>query len=208
VIGIPLAAARDTLRWSATAVRDTIASVVRERAYQRSLTTSVFQRFLTWLADLWRRILSPLKGSISARDLVIGLAVALVVIAIARMVYAARATSDEWDAVGEHRRRARTADPWTDVEQFAAAGRFTEAAHALYAALLARLAARGVIRMHPSKTAGDYARELRRREFADQARFQAFRVRYDRVVYGLRECTPEDYAALAREAEPLLSKAA
>lgn len=104
--------------------------------------------------------------------------------------------------------RAPAADAWTDAERLARAGEFTAAAHALYGALLARLAAGGEVRVHPSKTAGDYARELRRRASRAQPAFQAFRARYDRVIYGTGRCSADEFAALLLDARPLLERAA
>ena len=42
-------------------------------------------------------------------------------------------------------------------------GNFNAASHALYAALLERIARSGAVALHASKTGGDYWRELRRR---------------------------------------------
>ncbi len=125
-----------------------------------------------------------------------------------RMMLTARRAAHAGERLSRRRGAERTLDPWRDAQDLAAAGEFTEAAHALYRALLLRLSARGVVRLHPSKTAGDYARELRRRNVADQAPFQAFRVRYDRLIYGAGSCGADDYAALLHEARPIMDRAA
>ena len=60
--------------------------------------------------------------------------------------------------------------------------------------------------LHPAKTTGDYARELRRRGAPSERAFQAFRARYDRVVYDLQHCSAEEYARLIEAARPLLAR--
>ncbi|MGH7688600.1 MAG: DUF4129 domain-containing protein [Gemmatimonadaceae bacterium] len=198
----------DTLHWPVAAVRDTVAAIAREAAYRRAVTTSLFDRLLEWLGSLWGRMLAPLRDSAQLRTLVITAAALLVITVVARLVVAARAT-----ASGDGRARgagpaASVGDPWIDAEHLAAAGEFTAAAHALYGALLGRLAGRGAVRVHPSKTAGDYARELRRAGLPEQAPFQQFRMRYDRVIYGKGTCTPDEYAALLSDVQSLLGRAA
>jgi uncharacterized protein DUF4129 len=98
-----------------------------------------------------------------------------------------------------------TTDPWVRAQRLAAAGRYTDAAHALYRALLASVAARAALRLHPSKTAGDYARDLRRAAPASFGPFREFARDYEVVVYGYRSCDRprfERLAALAARLDP------
>jgi hypothetical protein len=95
-------------------------------------------------------------------------------------------------------------DPWAAAQQHAAAGDFTAAAHALYAALLAAIARRGLVRLHPSKTAGDYVRELRARSASVLGGFRDFARAYDVVVYGSGECDRERYERLQQLAIPIV----
>lgn len=135
----------------------------------------------------------------------VGLALALVLLLALRLAFARRAAAG-WQA--EHATDpSRRTDAWREAERLAAIGDFTAAAHALCAALLASCAARGELRLHPSKTTGDYARELRRRPAPSAAGFQRFRARYDRVIFDLQRCTPEEYAALLAEAQPIILQA-
>jgi hypothetical protein len=78
----------------------------------------------------------------------------------------------------------------------AAAGQYTDAAHALYAALLEGVARREQLRLHPSKTAGDYLRELRRRSSQLVPTFRDFARLYEVVVYGLGSCDRDRYERL------------
>ena len=53
--------------------------------------------------------------------------------------------------------------PGPTARELAAAGDYTGACHALYAAVLEALARDGALKRHASKTSGDYVRELRMR---------------------------------------------
>jgi hypothetical protein len=88
------------------------------------------------------------------------------------------------------------ADRWAEAQRLAAAGQYTEAAHALYAALLESIARGEELHLHPSKTVGDYARELRRRSSALLPRYRDFARSYEVVVYGLGICDQDRYERL------------
>jgi hypothetical protein len=132
------------------------------------------------------------------------LASLLVVLVVVRLATGRRAQAS-WD-VTDGARPARRADAWREAERLAAAGDHTAAAHALCEALLFSCAARGELRLHPSKTTGDYARELRRKPAPSAAAFQRFRARYDRVIFDLQRCSPEEYAALLADARPIITE--
>ena len=124
-------------------------------------------------------------------------ATTLVLLIVARMLYAARlraADTDERPWRGDGKGDPR--DPWREAEALAAAGQFTEAAHALYRGTLGFLAASGLIRLHDSKTSGDYARELLRRGSSSYASFRRFGALYDRIIYGAGVCDASEYATL------------
>ena len=87
-------------------------------------------------------------------------------------------------------------DPWALAQRLAAQGRYTEAAHALYGALLARVAARVPLRLHPSKTAGDYARDLRGTAPSVFGPFREFARSYEVVIYGLGACDRSRFEGL------------
>lgn len=186
--------------WRTGAVHDTVATLLQDAAYRRSFWSSLggrllseIGRFLTWLFEALRSIPG---GSVTVLTVIV---VVLVLIA-GRLFLAA-----EWGDELLLRRRAggaRTSriDPWTEAESLAAAGDYMGAAHALYQAVLRRLALTERIRVHSSKTSGDYARELRRRGSPLTVHFQSFGRRFDRVVFGTGICTADDYAALRRDA--------
>jgi hypothetical protein len=92
--------------------------------------------------------------------------------------------------------RARTAPEWEEeAARAAAAGRFRDAAVALYQALLLRLEAGGVLRYDPAKTPGDYRREARRDPRAAGA-LTAFLRGFEPVVFGGRALDAAGYDRL------------
>lgn len=199
---------QDTI-WSRTAIHDTVAAIVRQESYHRSLRESLLQRFFRWLGDLFDWLFQSLKGTPYGRGVAIGAAAVLALLIIGRLVYATRLRSErEAHLRSERGRSGSTSDPWSEAEQLAAEGRFTEAAHALYRATLARLARRAHLRVHASKTTGDYVRELRARSSPAYDGFRQFGRRYDRIIYGHGSCDAESYAALLADATGLLALAA
>lgn len=95
-------------------------------------------------------------------------------------------------------------DPWTLAQELAARGDYTDAAHALYRALLEAIAQRERVRLHPSKTVGDYVRDLRARSSSLFVRFRDFARSYETVVYGLGSCDRERYERLRALAAPIV----
>lgn len=180
--------------WPAAAIQDSIAAVIRQRPYQRSVRATLLDRILDWLAALIRRIFSSVSEIPNAKWIVLALAIVVVVAIVVRLVLGNEAE--------EQRRRVRAgavkgaSDPWGEAERLAAAGNYTEAAHLLYRGVTERLAAAERIRLHPSKTSGDYARELHLRGFAAAADFRQFGRRYDRVMFGIGVCDAPTYAML------------
>jgi hypothetical protein len=188
--------------WPPAAIHDTVASVLSARAFQRSLQASLAQRLYRWVADGIEARVDFLRGSGPARWIAIGFTVLLVLLVIARVLLAARARSEEIDG-GDRARGGRAGeDPWRAAERLAAAGKFEEAAHALYRGVVEGLARSDRLRLDPSKTSGDYARELRARGSARLAPFRLFARRFDVAVYGHAGCTAEKVAELSRLAEP------
>jgi hypothetical protein len=126
---------------------------------------------------------------------------------VARLLIAAQARDE---ARGPLRRRTRATtsdDPFVVAERLAAEGHFEEAAHALYHGVLLALSRSERLRLDPSKTSGDYARELRARGAASYQPFRAFARRFDVAVFGHGGCDLqliEDLRALAR---PFTAKA-
>lgn len=188
--------------WPPAAVHDTVAAVLRGRAFQRSLQASIAQRLFRWIADGLNALVDYLRGSAPARWTAIGFTVLLVALVLARFFLAARARAEGNDLDNRVRSGGRGEDPWRAAEQLRALGRWEEAAHALYRGVVESLTRTERIRLDPSRTSGDYARELRVRGSARLADFRAFARRFDVAVYGHGACDEAALAELSRLAEP------
>ena len=193
--------------WPRAAIHDTVAAIVRQPAYRRSLGTTLLDRVLGWIGDWYSRLVTAL-GSVPHGRVVATIAAATVaLLVVARIAYAARLRGTSAMSLVRSRNKHRMAtDPWREAEQLAAAGQFTEAAHALYRATVAILASQGLVRRHDSKTSGDYARELRRRGAPAYAAFRRFGSRYDRIIYGTGACDAAGYDALLGDARAVLER--
>lgn len=185
---------------SRAAIHDTVGAIARQPAFRRDVRT-LLDRLVTWFEDLFSRFAEMLGGVPHGRMVTTTAAVVVVVLIIGRIAYASRLRGRTFDEPGSPRARTgNSGDLWAEAEQLAAEGRFTEAAHALYRATLFLLAAGGVVRLHDSKTSGDYARELRRRGAAAYTAFRRFGARYDRIIYGTGSCDASEYRALVADA--------
>ncbi|HEY7896613.1 MAG TPA: DUF4129 domain-containing protein [Gemmatimonadaceae bacterium] len=162
------------------------------------LLSRVFDYLAAWFEHL--------RASPGAFWLLVAIVVALVLAIVIRSVMlwhlrrteVARGTI--WGAMGG----ARGEDPWTAAQTLAAVGDYTSAAHALYAAMLESAARQHEIRLHPSKTVGDYVRELRTRSSSLFGRFREFGRSYEVVIYGIGRCDAERYQHLHTLAMPVV----
>jgi hypothetical protein len=93
-------------------------------------------------------------------------------------------------------RGPRGAAEWeAEARRAASEGRLREASIALYHAMLLRLDGRGAVRFDPSKTPGDYRRELR--GHPEVARpFAAFQRGFEPVAFGGRPLDADGYERL------------
>lgn len=192
--------------WSREAIHDTVAAIVKQLSYRRDLRSTLFDRIVQWIADGYHRLFDALGGVPHGRFVATAAAAVVVLLVVARVTYAARLRTASHD--GARRRTIggiRSGDPWSEAERLAASGHFTEAAHTLYRATIATLAAGGFVRLHESKTTGDYVRELGRRGAPSHAAFRRFGARYDRIIYGTGICDAEDYRKLLEEARVVLA---
>jgi hypothetical protein len=202
-----------------TAIRDTMAAVFRQPGFARerpSWIAAQMDRFWTWLGNVLRSIFGPLFRSRETNPMMFWILVtiiALIVLAIvARLGYVSYLRRKQGIGarafLGGAGGAARGGDPRLLAQQLAAQGNFTDAAHALYLALLEAVARRGLVRLHSSKTAGDYVRELRARSSAVFTRFRDFARAYEVVVYGTGYCDRERYERLQALALPILEEQA
>jgi hypothetical protein len=192
--------------WPSGAVHDTVEAVVRGAAFRRSLRQSLGDRLLMWIGEALANLMQHVRGTGLARTAALTVAAVLVLLVVARLVLSARARDASVRVA--HRGRVTTSDdPWVAAERLAAEGRYEEAAHALYHGVLANLAHTERLRLDPSKTSGDYARELRARRSAAYTPFRAFSRRFDAAVYGRDVCDVVLIDDLRRLASPLAARA-
>ena len=193
--------------WPADAVHDTVHAVMRGEAFRRSLQSSIADRLLRWLGDWFHRIFGFLDGVTSLRTIVLWLVGLLVLLVLARLLLAARARDEQASSGALSERARRGEDAWRTADRLLAEGRYEEAAHALYRGVLASVAQAERIRLDPSKTSGDYARELRARNAPSLQPFRAFVRRFDTVVYGRGATDAASLHELARLASPFAPRA-
>lgn len=187
-------------RWSAAAVHDTVGVLLQDAAYRRSFWSSVAGRMLLEVGRFINWVLESVRAIPGGKATVLTILAVLIVLILGRLFLAAQWSEDVvFRRKGSSLRAIRT-DPWAESERLAAQGDYMGAAHALYQAIIRRLATTERIRVHASKTSGDYTRELRRRGSPVASHFQAFGRRFDRIVFGAGVCTAEDFAAMRRDA--------
>lgn len=191
------------LQASVPRIREAVRTALRAPGYHG---VSPLERFLSWLGDELSRFLDwlfrPLRHLGTHRSVSWAVLIVLLVVLAALVALAAYQSWRRRDrSVAGLRlttsgRAGRARDPWLAAQELAAGGNFTDAAHALYRALLELGARRGELRLHPSKTAGDYVRELRARSSRMLQRFREFARAYDTVIYGIGSCDRERYERL------------
>jgi hypothetical protein len=193
--------------WPPSAVHDTIAAIARGIEYRRSLRQSLLDRAFLWLAEAIERLIGFIRHLPSSRAIgltILGLIVATI---IARLVISGLAREES----GSRARRGRGVgvgeDPFVAAERLAAEGRFEDAAHALYHGVLLALTRSDRVRLDPSKTSGDYARELRARGSSSYQPFRAFSRRFDVAVFGHGVCDAALIDDLRRLAIPFVPRA-
>jgi hypothetical protein len=193
--------------WPAGAVHDTVQAVVRGAAFRRSLQRSIAERLLGWLGEWIARLVRLLHVTTSARYLALALAALVVLLVVARLVLGARARGAGRDEGQRGPGVLAGEDPWRAADRLAGLGRYEEAAHALYRGVLASATRSDRLLLHPSKTSGDYARELRARGSPRHAAFRAFGRRFDVAVFGRGDCDAALIDDLRRLAAPFLPQA-
>ncbi len=192
-------------------IREVVEQVFQAGAYNQ---TTLLQRFFIWLAQVFRALGALLRDALGAVSestalswLVVVLAVVMSVAITARILYL-------WQLrrIREAASPVRFGDTWfggagdplAAAEEAAKRGNFTEAAHALYRALLTAIARTHQIKLHPSKTVGDYGRELRAKGSSLFTRYREFGRDYETVIYGVGTCDRERFERLYAAAAPML----
>ncbi|MEO8563257.1 MAG: DUF4129 domain-containing protein [bacterium] len=193
--------------WPPATVHDTVAAVARQLVYRRGLGNSLGERILNWIGQAIARLFRTFGGTGIPRAIGFAVVTLLVLLVVARLVIAARARDDGVGAIRRRGRGERPDDPFSTAERLAGEGKLEEAAHALYRGVLLALARTERLRLDPSKTSGDYARELRLRGSSVHQPFRAFARRFDVAVYGHGPIDAALVADLWTLAAPFLPRA-
>lgn len=193
---------------SDAAIVDTATAVFATGEFDRGVRNTIFDAIGGWLRQLLGMLGAMRAETPALYWTIIGLIAFVAFAILARGAYifhtrrlersALSGATPGSDAAG------RRLDPWEEAQLAASRGDFTGAAHALYSALLMALARREQLRLHPSKTIGDYVRELRARSSSSLAHFRDFARVYEVVVYSLGTCDRERYERLVSLAVPLM----
>jgi hypothetical protein len=186
--------------WPAPAIHDSVRAVLRDPVYRRSLRRSFADSVMVWLQEWLERLARHARDLPSLRTVALVLVAMLVLFVVVRTLLSVR------DDEGQRRSRRRSAssadDPWTVADSLLQAGRYEEAAHAIYRGVILTIGRAERIRVDPSRTSGDYARELRRRGSGSVPAFRAFTRRFDAAVFGHEGCTRESLDELMRLSLP------
>lgn len=192
--------------WTRAAIHDTVASIVSQAPYRRDVQRTLLDRLVRWIGEVIDRIFVGVRGVPHGREVAVAAAIVLALLVAGRILYARRLRAHAEEELARSEVDTRTTgDPWREAERLASGGQYTEAAHALYRGVVVALAARGFMRVHASKTSGDYIRELRRLGAAAEAPFRRFGGRYDRIIYGTGVCDETGYRALRDDAAIVLA---
>jgi hypothetical protein len=186
-------------------VQDTVAAVFRQRAYDRTITQTLWDRAWRYFWELVSDLLNAVGQSKTAGRVIEIIIVVLLVLVLIRIIVQVASGEIAFGGGALGTSHGSPADNWAEAQRLASQGRYTEAAHLLYTALLQSMARRDEVRMHPSKTVGDYVRELRRRSSSLLPRFRDFARSYEVVVYGLGVCDQERYERLYSLANPMVN---
>ncbi|MEO6528774.1 MAG: DUF4129 domain-containing protein [Gemmatimonadaceae bacterium] len=193
--------------WPPSVVHDSVAAIARELVYRRNLRQSIGERLMMWLSDWIGQLIRFVQHSTMARPLGLAFIALIVVLIVARLLFAASARHDGTATGARRARKGAGEDPFVLADALEREGRFEDAAHALYRGVLLTLAHTDRLRLDPSKTSGDYARELRVRGSSADGPFRAFARRFDVAVYGHGRCDAELIVDLRRLASPFAPRA-
>ena len=189
----------------ASAIRDTIARIVLERGYRRSVTSTLLSRFWDWFSEILSRLFTQAAGSRGTYLISLSVIVIAIVASVARAVIVARARRR---AASVRDRHATADEQLAEARGLAAQGAYVNAAHLLYAAVVTRLVESKRVRRHPSKTVGDYWRDLRAAGDGLAPAYRTFAAVYDVVAYGDGLCDAARWSRLEQLAAPMLHSAA
>lgn len=182
-------------------VRRVVEEVLARPEY-RDAAPSLLAQLRLVVLDFLGRLVAGLTGSSGgslAGALVLVAAAVLVAVLVARFARAVR-RDPEVEAVVSGA-IGRSADDWrADAAGHERAGRWREALRAHYRALLADLAAVGLVEEVPGRTTGEYLSTIRAAVPAAATSMTTATVAFDSAWYGEERVTPEAVAAFLAHA--------
>ncbi len=186
-----------------------IADDVLARPEYRVPSPTLVQRVQRWVADLVSRVLGALIGGGGASFIAWGvlvLAIAVVGFLVAR--FARGMTPDAGRPTASTSLPLRTATDWrAEAEAHERAGRWRPALRCRYRALVADLAAGGVVDEVPGRTAGEYRAAVNVAAPDVAIDFAAVTELFERAWYGRAPTGPDDAAHLSTLADQVLAGA-
>ena len=189
-------------------VREAVREVLSRPEF-RPPERSLLERAVDWLLEVIGRLLGALAGS-GAGGIVGLLLLALVLLGVG--VLAARFSrgltpSPEVAAVVAQGRRPSAADWRAEAEALERAGAWREAVRSRYRALVADLAARGLVEEVPGRTAGEYRRQVRRAVPAAATDFAGATELFEVAWYGRADTGAPEAAHLRDLSDRVLQRA-
>jgi hypothetical protein len=189
-----------------------VREVVREvlsRPEFRPAERSLVERVYDWVLEMVGRLLGAIAGS-GAGGIVglvlLALVLAGVAVLVARFSRGLTPSAEVAAAVPLGRRRSAT--EWrADAEAQERAGAWREAVRSRYRALVADLAARGLVEEVPGRTAGEYRGEVGRSVPAAAADFAGATELFEVAWYGRADTGPREAAHLRDLSDRVLQQA-
>ena len=183
-------------------VRSTVRDVLAQDAYeelQPGLTDRLWALFRDGLGWLLDTLETTGTGGVLGFAIIVVVVAVLVLLTVRGLRRMRRTPSAEEPLVGL---AGRTAEDWlADAAAAEAAGRHRDAVRCRYRALVAELAAAGVVEEVPGRTVGEYRAAVAASAPDATAPFDAARAVFERAWYAERPVTAEDADELRGHAE-------
>jgi hypothetical protein len=182
---------------------------VLSRAEYLPAEPTLLDRFWGAISDVLGRVFETLAGS-GAGSVVGTVAVLAIIVALAAVViWLARGVRrDPTAAAGLDDGLGRGASEWLrDAEEAERAGRWRDGLRCRYRAVLAELAADGVVEAVPGGTAGEYLTEVVRNAPDSAAEFEIVTRAFELAWYGAGDTTRDDVEAFTVHARSAVDAA-
>jgi hypothetical protein len=187
-------------------VRRVVEEVLSRPEYE-PIRPSLVERVGTWFAEMLGRLLESVGGG---GDLVAWIVILLVLgVALGLGGWLVRSLRPDRPLADPLGGPVRKPEDWaSDAELSERAGEWREALRCRYRALIAELAAAGLVEETPGRTTGEYLAEIRRELPEAAAPAAALSAAFDAVWYGNAPAGPGEVAALRADADEVRRRAA